>query len=450
MLKSPADTIVAIATAPGKGGVGIIRISGPEAHALATRIVGELPPIRYARHLSFRHPDSGETLDDGLCLAFAAPHSYTGEDIVELQGHGGPVVLDTLLQIVVALGARLARPGEFTERAFLNGRIDLAQAEAVADLIDAGSQAAAQAASRALQGAFSQRVDEITRALIELRMHIESALDFPEEEIDFLADTRIIEKNRRLREQLDTLMAETSQGVLLREGMRVAIVGQPNAGKSSLLNQLSGDERAIVTDIPGTTRDVLRAEIQIDGMPVHIIDTAGLRQSDDPIEQEGIRRAWLEIRAADAIMLMIDDRYGITEADEQTLAQLPTKPLIRIRNKIDLTGRSAGLDPEDQETIGISAKTGAGIRELRAMLQRIMGYQVSEGGQFIARRRHLDALRQAQQEVTAALQALDKWQAGELAAESLRRAQLALDEITGKFTADDLLGTIFSSFCIGK
>ncbi|HUX83010.1 MAG TPA: tRNA uridine-5-carboxymethylaminomethyl(34) synthesis GTPase MnmE [Halothiobacillus sp.] len=450
MLKSAADTIVAIATAPGKGGVGIVRIAGPEAHAMAARLVHPLPPVRYARHVKFHRPDTQEIIDDGLCLVFASPHSYTGEDIVELQGHGGPVVLDTLLQVIVQLGARLARPGEFTERAFLNGRIDLAQAEAVADLIDAGSQAAAQAASRALQGAFSQRVTQINTALIELRMYIESALDFPEEEIDFLADDRIAQKNQRLIVDLDALMAETNQGILLREGMRVAIVGQPNAGKSSLLNQLAGDDRAIVTDIPGTTRDVLRAEIQINGMPVHIIDTAGLRQSDDLIEQEGIRRAWQEIRSADAIMLMIDDRFGITAEDQHTIQQLPPKPVIQVHNKIDLTERVAGLDPDQTTVIGISAKTGAGIQDLRSCLKNLMGYQTTEGGQFIARRRHLDALQQAHREVVASLAALTENQAGELAAESLRRAQLALDEITGKFTADDLLGKIFGSFCIGK
>lgn len=448
-MHSPQDTIAAIATAPGRGGVGIIRLSGAQAHDIAERIVSTLPPIRYARHVPFRHPDTGAHIDDGLCLVFSAPYSYTGEDVVELQGHGGPVVLDHLLQLILQLGARLARPGEFTERAFLNGRMDLAQAEAVADLIDAGSQAAAQAASQALQGVFSERVHRVTQLLIALRMYIESALDFPEEEIDFLSDARLIAQSQQLVDEIAELLSETQQGVLLREGMRVAIVGQPNAGKSSLLNQLAGDDRAIVTDIPGTTRDVLRAEIQIDGLPVHVIDTAGLRESDDPIEREGIRRAWLEVEQADAVLFLQDDRRNNPDEDEKIRSMLPNKHTIQVFNKIDLTGRQAGFD-EEKVHLGISAKTGAGIKELRVHLKEIMGYQSTEGGQFIARRRHLDALNHAQKEILLAHEALTTLSAGELAAESLRRAQLALDEITGKFTADDLLGEIFSNFCIGK
>ncbi len=446
---SQRDTIVAIATAPGRGGVGIIRLSGAEAHRIARQVVPELPPVRYARHVPFLDAQANDSIDDGLCIVFVAPHSYTGEDVVELQGHGGPVVLDRLLNILLKLGARLARPGEFTERAFLNGRIDLAQAEAVADLIDASSQAAAHAASRALRGIFSERVTAITTALIELRVYIESALDFPEEEIDFLSDSRLWERNQQLLHDLATLLAQTQQGVLLREGMRIAIIGQPNAGKSSLLNQLAGEDRAIVTDIPGTTRDVLRAEIQIDGLPIHIIDTAGLRHSDDPIEQEGIRRAWLEIDQADAIVLLRDDRDHFSLDDQKLLAQMPQKPMVEVHNKIDLTGNTAGLNPANN-TINISAKTGAGLPELRNHLKQLMGYQSTDGGQFIARRRHLDALTAAQTEIAAALTALTQTQAGELAAESLRRAQIALDQITGKFTADDLLGEIFSNFCIGK
>lgn len=446
---SPQDTIAAIATAPGRGGVGIIRLSGPQAHPIAERIVLTLPPVRYARHVPFRHPQSGTLIDDGLCLVFSAPHSYTGEDVVELQGHGGPVVLDHLLQLTLQLGARLARPGEFTERAFLNGRMDLAQAEAVADLIDAGSQAAAHAASQALQGVFSERVHRVTRQLIALRMYIESALDFPEEEIDFLSDARLISQSQQLVGEIDELLSETQQGVLLREGMRVAIAGRPNAGKSSLLNQLAGDDRAIVTDIPGTTRDVIRAEIQIDGLPVHVIDTAGLRESDDPIEREGIRRAWREVEQADAVLFVQDDRHKNPDEDRRIRALLPNKHTIEVFNKIDLSGRHAGFDQEKIH-LGISAKTGAGIRELRAHLKEIMGYKSTEGGQFIARRRHLDALFNAQKEILMAHDALTTQSAGELAAESLRRAQLALDQITGKFTADDLLGEIFSNFCIGK
>jgi len=448
-MHSPQDTIAAIATAPGRGGVGIIRLSGAQAHVIAAQIVPALPPVRYARHLPFQHPDTGADIDDGLCLVFSTPHSYTGEDIVELQGHGGPVVLDILLQLVLKLGARLARPGEFTERAFLNGRMDLAQAEAVADLIDAGSQAAAQAANQALQGVFSKRINLVAQQLIALRMYIESALDFPEEEIDFLSDARLFAQSQQLIDDMAELLSETQQGVLLREGMRVAIVGQPNAGKSSLLNQLAGDDRAIVTDIPGTTRDVLRAEIQIDGLPIHIIDTAGLRESDDPIEREGIRRAWLEVEQSDAVLFLQDDQQENPDEDEKIRDRLPSKLTIQVFNKIDLSGRQAGFDP-DKTHLGISAKTGAGIQALRIHLKEIMGYQSTEGGQFIARRRHLVALLSAQKEILCAHEALTVQAAGELAAESLRRAQLALDEITGKFTADDLLGEIFSNFCIGK
>lgn len=443
------DTIAAIATAPGRGGVGIIRLSGPQAHAIAQPIVGQLPPVRYARHGVFIDPRTQDPIDDGLCLVFTAPHSYTGEDVVELQGHGGPVVLDHLLNLLVQLGARLARPGEFTERAFLNGRIDLTQAEAVADLIDAGSTAAAQAASRALRGGFSDRIAPLTTALIALRVSIESALDFPEEEIDFLSDPLIAKQNQQLLHDFDELLAQTEQGVLLREGMRIALIGQPNAGKSSLLNQLAGEDRAIVTDIAGTTRDVLRAEIQIDGLPVHIIDTAGLRHSDDPIEQEGIRRAWLEIEQADVILLLQDDRDNLCPNDQALRAQMPAKPLIEVHNKIDLTGAIAGFNTE-RGILNISAKTGAGIPELRSQLKQLMGFKSTEGGQFIARRRHLDALIQARAEIAAAEIALTHHKAGELAAESLRRAQMELDQITGKFTADDLLGEIFSNFCIGK
>ncbi|HHO70132.1 MAG TPA: tRNA uridine-5-carboxymethylaminomethyl(34) synthesis GTPase MnmE [Halothiobacillus sp.] len=443
------DTIAAIATAPGRGGIGIVRISGHKVPSLAEKILGRLPKARYAHYGRF-FDEHGEVLDDGIALYFPGPNSYTGEDVLELQGHGGPVVLDAVLRTTLKLGARLARPGEFTERAFLNGRLDLAQAEAVVDLIDASSQAAARAAMRALSGEFSRKVDSVTQALIELRMYIESELDFPEEEIDFLADERLHAKSRQLLAEIDRLLASTSQGVLLREGMRVAIVGRPNTGKSSLLNRLAGEERAIVTDIPGTTRDVLHAEIQIDGLPVHVIDTAGLRESDDPVEQEGIRRAWVEIEQADAIILMVDDQKGITDTDKATLEKLPPKPLIQLYNKIDLTGRSPGWIDREQRVLAISARQNLGLDQLRQTLKDLVGYQANEGGQFIARRRHLDALQQAREEIAAALIALTETRAGELAAESLRRAQLAMDEITGKFTADDLLGKIFSSFCIGK
>ena len=444
-----SQTIAAIATASGRGGVGIIRISGQQVPAIAETMLGKLPKPRYAHYGRF-YDAQGQSLDDGIALYFPAPHSYTGEDVLELQGHGGPVILDALLKTTLTLGARLARPGEFTERAFLNDRLDLAQAEAVADLIDANSQAAARAAARSLTGGFSNRINDLNQALVNLRMYIEAALDFPEEEIDFLADETLFAQITDLQTQINDLLARTSQGVLLREGMRVVIVGRPNAGKSSLLNQLADEQRAIVTDIPGTTRDVLQAEIQIDGLPIHIIDTAGLRNSPDPVEAEGIRRAWEEIDRADAIILLIDDQIGLTDADRQLLSALPAKPVITLHNKIDLTARNPGWIDQQERILAISAKHDQGLDLLRATLKDLVGYQQQDEGQFIARRRHLDALERAQAEIQQAKIALTDLAAGELAAESLRRAQAALEEITGRFTADDLLGEIFSSFCIGK
>lgn len=453
----PTDTIVAIATAPGRGGVGIVRLSGPRAFDLARTVVGDLPPPRHARHGSFSDPATGSAIDDGLCLVFPGPNSYTGEDVVELQGHGGPVVLDHLLQILVDAGARMARPGEFTERAFLNGRIDLAQAEAVADLIDAGSRAAADAAARTLSGAFSQEIDGINQRLIDLRVYIEAALDFPEEEIDFLADTRLLTRMDELVAALNQVLDKTAQGVSLREGLQIAIIGQPNAGKSSLLNRLTGDEHAIVTDIPGTTRDVLTASFQIDGLPMHLVDTAGLRHSDDPVEQEGIRRAWQAAQKADVVIHLIDDRQGWGEADAVLAAdiaeRLPNTSVLRVFNKIDLSGSTAGVTTRPEpvgEALAISARQGDGIQELEDRLKRIAGYGANREGQYIARRRHLTALEGAREEIEAARTVLREMGSGELAAESLRYAQRHLGEITGQMTADDLLGQIFSSFCIGK
>lgn len=443
------ETIAAIATAPGRGGVGIIRLSGPDVPDIAQRILGTLPRPRYAHYGKF-HDAHGTVLDDGIALYFAAPHSYTGEAILELQGHGGPVVLDSVLQAVYQYGARPARPGEFTERAFLNDRMDLAQAEAVADLIDAHSQAAARAATQALSGQFSQRVNQLNQHLIELRMYIEAALDFPEEEIDFLADEHLYSRLHGLQAEMDELLARTSQGILLREGMQVVIVGRPNAGKSSLLNQLADEQRAIVTDIPGTTRDVLKAEIQIDGLPVHIIDTAGLRDSDDPVEAEGIRRAWAEIEQADAIIHLLDDQAPADQSTDDILAKLPEKPTITLHNKIDLTGRPAGWINREAKQLAISAKQNQGLLELRETLKELVGFRQTDNSQFIARRRHLDALERAGREIDQAVDVLINIGAGELAAESLRDAQNALESLTGRFTADDLLGEIFSSFCIGK
>lgn len=453
------DTIVAVATAPGRGGVGVVRVSGPLAPAIAGAMLGGLPKPRQATHRVFRDA-AGEALDDGIALWFPAPHSFTGEDVLELQGHGGSVVLDGIVRACLGLGARLARPGEFSERAFLNDKLDLAQAEAIADLIDAGSEAAAKAALASLQGAFSREVQGLTEQLIQLRMYIEAALDFPEEEIDFLADQTLVMRLDGLLAQAARTRAAAHQGALLREGLHVVILGQPNAGKSSLLNALCGVEAAIVTDIPGTTRDVLRQHLSIDGLPLHLVDTAGLRESADVVEQEGIRRAWLEVERADRVLLVVDDAQGIAAEDAAILQQLPAgKPFTLVRNKIDLSGRPAGERLLEELTeapghkvteIALSAKRGEGLDLLREHLKDCLGYQPGEGGVFLARRRHLDALERAEAHMHAARAHLLHARAGELAAEELRLAQEDLGEITGRFTSDDLLGRIFSSFCIGK
>ncbi|HSA45379.1 MAG TPA: tRNA uridine-5-carboxymethylaminomethyl(34) synthesis GTPase MnmE [Candidatus Competibacteraceae bacterium] len=444
-----SDTIAAIATPPGRGGVGIVRLSGPLSAAVAKAVCGDLPKPRHAAFRRFRAGDGG-VLDEGIVLYFPAPHSFTGEEVLELHGHGGPVVMDLLLARTLELGARPARPGEFSERAFLNDKLDLAQAEAIADLIASTTAEAARAAVRSLEGEFSQRIQELVAGLIELRMYIEAAIDFPEEEIDFLADDRIAEQLSVLRERLSALQTAAGQGRLLRDGMIVVIAGRPNAGKSSLLNQLAGREAAIVTEIPGTTRDVLREQIAIDGMPLHVIDTAGLRDSDDPVEQEGIRRAWAEIATADRILLLVDDRQGLTTEEQALRARLPAETGITvIYNKIDLTDREPMLRPTDWgHELWLSAKNGAGLDQLREHLKGCMGYHGGEGT-LMARRRHLEALDRA----AAALAVADEQltiRAGELAAEELRQAQNALAEITGEFTSEDLLGRIFSSFCIGK
>ena len=448
MSAPPVDTICAVATAAGRAGVGVVRLSGPDARAIIERLTGIEPRPRHAHYADLRRRDDDQVVDDGIVLYFPGPHSYTGEDMVEWQGHGNPVLLDAAVEEMLACGARTARPGEFTERAFLNGRMDLAQAEAVADLIEAGSTQAATAARRSLTGVFSERVDAFVEHLIHLRMYIEAALDFPEEEIDFLSDTRLRDQLADLRAELADLLSRTGEGVRLREGLQLVIVGQPNAGKSSLLNQLAGESRAIVTEIAGTTRDVLRAEIMLDGLPIHVIDTAGLRESDDPIEQEGIRRAWEEIERADLILLLIDGARGRSAEDEATLARLPDKPLLTVINKIDLTGDPVSERVED-DTLRLSARTGAGIDVLRHELRQFAGLAEHSEDPFIARRRHLEALQAAQLGLAEAADSLALG-AGELAAESLRRAQTAMEAITGRYTADDLLGEIFGSFCIGK
>jgi len=444
------DTIAAIATPPGRGGVGIVRVSGPKSRDIAGKILGRLPKIRYAEYLPFRN-EHGDVVDTGIALFFQKPHSFTGEDVLELQAHGGPVVLDLILKRVLQCGARPARAGEFSEQAFLNNKMDLAQAEAVADLIAADSEEAAKAAVRSLQGEFSRVIHALLEDVIHLRMYVEAALDFPEEEIDFLSDGKVETQLHHIEQSLNAVFKSARQGCLLREGMTLVIAGKPNAGKSSLLNQLAGREAAIVTDIPGTTRDVLREHIQIDGLPLHIIDTAGLRDSTDPVEQEGIRRAWKEIEQADRLLLMLDDRDHANDhlAIEDRVPK--TLGITRLYNKIDLTGRSAEIKQTPQGVdIALSAKTGAGLELLREHLKQCMGYEQASEGKFMARRRHLDALETAHIHLESAKHCLQELHAGELLAEELRAMQDALNQITGEFTSDDLLGRIFSSFCIGK
>lgn len=452
---SDRDTICALATPPGRGGVGIIRVSGSGTAAIAKAILGYTPQVRNAHYGPFYDADQ-QPLDEGIALFFANPQSFTGEDVLELQGHGGPVILDLLLQRVMALGARLARPGEFSERAFLNDKLDLAQAEAIADLIDASSSEAARSAVRSLQGAFSKKIHSLVEQLISLRIYVEASIDFPEEEIDFLSDGKVQSDLAAIIGQLDRVTEAANQGSLMRDGMTVVIAGRPNAGKSSLLNALAGNERAIVTDIAGTTRDVLREHIHIDGMPLHIIDTAGLRDTPDAVERIGVERAWQEIEQADRVLLMVD--ASETEATDPAqlwpdfVHRLPANAAITVvRNKIDITEESPGLSTEhSQPVIRLSARDQVGLDALRAHLKQLMGYESAREGGFIARRRHLEALHQAQAFLQSGEAQLLGAAAGELLAEDLRLAQNALNEITGEFTSDDLLGRIFSSFCIGK
>lgn len=453
----PRETIAAIATAQGRGGVGIVRISGPIAAAAALQILGKTPTPRYAHYGPFRDTRN-EVIDEGIALYFPGPNSFTGEDVLELQGHGGPVVLDMLLQRCVQLGCRLARPGEFSERAFLNDKLDLAQAEAIADLIEASSAQAARNALRSLQGAFSQRVDKLTEKLISLRIYVEAAIDFPEEEIDFLADGHVLAMLDEVRQYLSTVEAEASQGALLRDGMTVVIAGRPNAGKSSLLNALAGREAAIVTEIAGTTRDILREHIHIDGMPLHVVDTAGLRDTDDQVEKIGVERALKAIGEADRILLVVDatapeatDPFALWP---EFLQQRPDPAQVTlIRNKADISGDQVGIEvgADGHVTINLSAKAGGeGLELLRDHLKACMGYEQTSESSFSARRRHLDALRRASTSLEHGRSQLTLAGAGELLAEDLRVAQQSLGEITGAFTSDDLLGRIFSSFCIGK
>jgi len=445
------DTITAIATPPGRGGIGVIRISGPQSPAIAESIAGKLPEPRTAFLTAFVD-DQQDAIDEGIMIYFAAPNSFTGEAVVELQGHGGPVVQDMLLQRVVELGARLARPGEFSERAFLNGKLDLAQAEAVADLIESGSAQAARSALHSLQGAFSKEIHTLVEMLTRLRMYVEAAIDFPEEEIDFLADARVSQELAQIEKQFDQLLAATRQGCLLHDGMTVVLAGKPNAGKSSLLNALAGQESAIVSDIPGTTRDIIREHIQIDGLPIHVLDTAGLRDSGDAIETEGVRRAKEAMDKADRVLLIVDDTETTEDDLEKMIAELPCGgPRTIVRNKIDLSNKEPNyIDTRCYKEVAVSAKTGAGLDDLRKHLKDCMGYQSAGEGTFMARRRHLDAIERAMAHVVEGKKQLESSKAGELLAEELRLAQNDLGEITGEFTSDDLLGKIFSTFCIGK
>ncbi|WP_208293505.1 tRNA uridine-5-carboxymethylaminomethyl(34) synthesis GTPase MnmE [Zophobihabitans entericus] len=450
------ETIVAQATPPGRGGVGILRVSGSQAQTVALALLGKIPKPRYAEYLPFLDHD-GSVIDQGIALYFPNPNSFTGEDVLELQGHGGPVILDLLLKRVLSLPKiRVARPGEFSERAFMNDKLDLAQAEAIADLIDASSEQAAKSAMSSLQGVFSNKIHHLVGELINLRIFVEAAIDFPEEEIDFLSDGKIEAQLNNVIGELEDVRKEARQGSLLREGMKVVIAGRPNAGKSSLLNALAGRDAAIVTDIAGTTRDVLREHIHIDGMPLHIIDTAGLREASDEVERIGIERAWQEIEQADRVLFMVD---GTTSAESEPnklwpefMARLPKSvPVTVIRNKADITGEELGYsEVNGYSLVKLSARTGDGVQTLREHLKESMGFTSNTEGGFLARRRHLQALEVAAQHLAQGKEQLVVFHAGELLAEELRLAQESLSEITGEFTSDDLLGAIFGSFCIGK
>jgi tRNA modification GTPase len=452
------DTIVAAATPPGRGGIGVVRVSGPAVPRIGAALLGRLPDPRHAAFERFVD-DAGDPIDAGIAIYYAEPASFTGEDVLELQGHGGPAIMDMLVRRIVELGARLARPGEFTERAFLNNKIDLAQAEAVADLIDAGSAQAARAAMRSLQGEFSSEVHALVELLAGLRVHVEAAIDFPDEDVEILSSPEVTSRMTEIGERFARIRKAAGQGRLLRDGLNVVLAGRPNAGKSSLLNGMAGYDAAIVTPVPGTTRDVLRERIHVDGLPVHIIDTAGLRETEDLVEGEGVRRARGEIERAGLVLYVIDaSEPPSREALARDLADLPAGvPVLQVWNKSDLvTGTGPqGDGPRPEEGPGpawllVSALTGAGLDELRERIKAQAGYEAAEAGTWSARARHLDALERATQRVERARTQLGQLNAYELVAEDLRQAQQALGEITGEVTSDELLGRIFASFCIGK
>ena len=443
-----ADTIAAIATASGSGGIGVVRVSGPASQTIAQGVLGHCPAPRHAAYLAFKEAD-GSLIDQGIAIYYTAPRSYTGEDVLELQAHGGPALMQLLLGRCIALGARQAEPGEFTRRAYLNDKIDLAQAEAVADVITAATAEAARSAVRSLSGEFSQRINHLLNRLVELRLYVEACLDFPEEDIDFISQGRVAQKLAGISAELQSVFFGARQGNLLREGVHVVLIGQPNVGKSSLMNQLAGEEVAIVTPHAGTTRDTIKSAIQIKGVPLHIIDTAGLRETVDEVEQQGITRTWRALESAHIALFMIDAAYGIGAVEKTILERLPAfLPKIWIHNKIDLQAETPKLEETSARTdIYLSAKTGAGVDLLREQLLKLVGWQPAGEGIFMARARHLDALEKVQLHLTGASSQLTQ---PELMAEELRLGQQALSLITGKFTPDDLLGEIFSRFCIGK
>jgi len=442
------DTIAAIATAPGAGGIGVVRVSGPLAANIATQILGHCPAPRHAAYLPFLQADT-TLIDRGIAIYFPNPHSYTGEDVLELQAHGGTALMQILLARCIECGARHAQAGEFTQRAYLNDKLDLAQAEAVADLINAATVEAARSAVRSLSGEFSQAIQTLLQQLVDLRMYVEACLDFPEEEIDFITQGRVLEKLQANQAALQHIFHQARQGVLLREGINVVLIGQPNVGKSSLLNALSGEEVAIVTPIAGTTRDTIKSVIQIEGVPLHVIDTAGLRETEDTVEQVGIARTWKAIETAHVALLLVDSQHGIGAQEKAILHKLPPEvKKVWVHNKIDVSRETSRIEKyENEQHVFLSAKTGDGIASLQKTLLEIVGYQPGGEGVFMARARHLKALEEVEQHLD---QAMLQMHAAELVAEELRCAQEALGSITGEFTPDDLLGEIFSRFCIGK